>query len=161
MISDDPDKHLAAALGRVPSGIFVLTVADDHAETGMLASWVQQSSFQPPQVSVAIKPTREIVKMLPRGAVFTLNILEDGQTDMVAHFGKGFALTDDAFAGLEVDRCGTGGPILTESLAVLHCRVVERVSAGDHDLFIAQVIAGRMLDEGHPMVHIRKNGFHY
>jgi hypothetical protein len=39
--------------------------------------------------------------------------------------------------------------------------VTGRCSAGDHDLLIAQVIGGRMLGEGHPMVHIRKNGSHY
>jgi flavin reductase (DIM6/NTAB) family NADH-FMN oxidoreductase RutF len=32
---------------------------------------------------------------------------------------------------------------------------------GDHDLFVAEITSGRMLEEGQPMVHIRKNGFHY
>ena len=31
----------------------------------------------------------------------------------------------------------------------------------DHELFLAEVTAGRVLDESQPMVHIRKNGFHY
>lgn len=158
--ADDPEKQLAAALGRVPSGVFVLTLAKDGAETGLLASWVQQCSFQPPRVSVAVKPGRHIATLLERGTRFALNILEDGQTEMVAHFGKGFAAGEDAFAGLDVES-GDCGPVLTEALAVLHCEVVERISAGDHDLFISLVVAGRMLDEGHPMVHVRKNGFHY
>ncbi len=33
---------LAAALGRIPSGLFVLTAGSGATETGMLASWVQQ-----------------------------------------------------------------------------------------------------------------------
>ena len=41
----DPSKPLAAALGKVPSGLFILTVGRGQAETGMLASWVQQCSF--------------------------------------------------------------------------------------------------------------------
>src|SRR5262245_4952769 len=157
----DPDRQLAGALGRVASGIFVVTAAQGDAATGMLASWVQQCSFQPPRLSVAIKPDREIVKLLAIGAVFTLNILESSQTDIVAHFGKGYALTEDAFRGLAVERRDFGGPILTEALAFLHCVVVQRTSAGDHDLFIAEIRAGGVLDEGQPMVHIRKNGMHY
>ena len=51
--------------------------------------------------------------------------------------------------------------MLSKALAVLECTVGQRVAAGDHDLFIAEVRGGRLLDEGHPMVHIRKNGFHY
>ena len=157
----DPDRQLAAALGRVPSGIFVVTVAQGNLATGMLASWVQQCSFRPPRLSVAVKPDRAIVQWLPIGAAFTLNILESSQTDIVAHFGKGFALADDAFRDLAVERREAGGPILTEALAFLDCQVVERVPAGDHDLFIADIRAGGVLDEGQPMVHIRKNGMHY
>lgn len=158
---DDPEKQLAAALGRVVSGIFVLTVKSGDAETGMLASWVQQCSFQPPLVSVAIRRDRDIARLLTPGSRATLNILEDGQTDMIVHFGRGFAVHEEAFGGLDVDRTGPGGPILNEALGVLECQVTERFPTGDHDLFVVQVLAGRLLDEGHPMVHIRKNGFHY
>jgi flavin reductase (DIM6/NTAB) family NADH-FMN oxidoreductase RutF len=161
MNPDDPHRQLAAALGRIPSGIYVLTVTRGPVETGLLASWVQQCSFEPPQVSVAIRPGREIAGLLERGSRFTLNILEASQTDMIVHFGRGFALTQDAFAGLEVRRDPQKGPVLTEALAYLECEVVGRFGAGDHDLFVGRVLAGELLDEGQPMVHIRKNGLHY
>lgn len=161
MKSDDPDRQLAGALGRVPSGIFVVTVARDAIATGMLASWVQQCSFHPPRLTLAVQPKRVIVELLTVGAAFTLNILESSQTDIVAHFGKGFALKEDAFLGLSVERRDGGAPILTEALAFLDCQVVERMAAGDHDVFIADIRAGRVLDEGQPMIHIRKNGMHY
>jgi flavin reductase (DIM6/NTAB) family NADH-FMN oxidoreductase RutF len=161
MKSDDPNRMLAAALGRIPSGLFVLTITRDRLETGMLASWVQQCSFEPPQISVAIRREREIVALLGEGTSFTLNLLEAAQTDMLVHFGRGFALTQDAFAGLEVLREPPRGPVLAEALGYLECRVVGRIPAGDHDLFLGRVVAGALLDEGQPMVHIRKNGLHY
>jgi flavin reductase (DIM6/NTAB) family NADH-FMN oxidoreductase RutF len=161
MKSDDIDKQLASALGRVPSGIFVLTLSAGGTETGMLASWVQQCSFRPPRVSVGIQPSREVAKLLTPGTEFVLNILESSQTDMVAHFGKGFAPGAPAFNGVEVRREAAPAPVLAEALAYLGCQVVERVTAGDHDLFIAEVRSGQLLDEGQPMVHIRKNGMHY
>jgi len=158
---NDAEKQLAAALGRVPSGIFVLTIANGDMETGMLASWVQQCSFKPLRVSVALQPGREIAQALVPGAEFVLNILESSQTDMVAHFGKGFAPGAPAFNGLEVRREGVPAPVLSEALAYIACQVVDRVTAGDHDLVIADVRGGQLLDEGQPMVHIRKNGTHY
>jgi flavin reductase (DIM6/NTAB) family NADH-FMN oxidoreductase RutF len=161
MKSDDPEKQLAAALGRVASGLFVLTVKRDQIESGMLASWVQQCSFQPPRISVAINSDRPIASLLSRQSLFTLNILENDQTDMIVHFGRGFSLQDNAFDKLDVERGGPGGPVLSEALAALECRVVDRFSAGDHDLFVAQIVSGRLLGDGQPMVHIRKNGFHY
>ena len=97
-----PDKRLAAALGRIPSGLFILTLRRDEIETGMLASWVQQCSFAPPCVSVAIQKGREIGTLLTPQSLFCLNILEEGQTDLIAHFGRGFTLKEDAFVGLHV-----------------------------------------------------------
>ena len=154
-------EPLASAMGRIPSGLFVLTLSRGDIETGMLASWVQQSSFQPPLISLAINPKRDLAGLLTAESLFTLNILEDTQTDMIVHFGRGFALNEPAFTDLDVIRGQSNGPILAEALAFLTCQVKSRHPAGDHDLFVAQVIDGRMLDEGHPMVHVRKSGAHY
>jgi flavin reductase (DIM6/NTAB) family NADH-FMN oxidoreductase RutF len=160
-ITIDPHKGLAGALGRVASGLFVLTARQGDCETGMLASWVQQCSFDPPQLSIALKPGREIARWLVPDAAFTLNILDDTQTDMIAHFGKGFKASEPAFNTLDLRRLDHSGPVLCEALAFLECRVMTRISAGDHDLIIGRVVHGEMLSEGHPMVHVRKSGLHY
>jgi flavin reductase (DIM6/NTAB) family NADH-FMN oxidoreductase RutF len=157
----DPSKHLAAALGRIPSGLFVVTARQGPVETGMLASWVQQCSFDPPQITLALKPERDLARWLTPGAGFTINILDDTQTDMIAHFGKGFKADEAAFAGLEIEHHDDAGPVLQEALAFLACQVVARQSAGDHDLIIGRVLRGRLLADGQPMVHVRKSGLHY
>jgi flavin reductase (DIM6/NTAB) family NADH-FMN oxidoreductase RutF len=161
MHANDPQKNLGAALGRIPSGVFILTATRDGSETGMLASWVQQCSFQPPMFSFVVQRGRPIAEFLTPGAVFTLNILEAAQTDMIAHFGKGFTRQDDAFAGLDINRAAPHGPVLTEAHAYLFGKVLSQLPTGDHDLYVAEVTAGSLMEEGQPMVHIRKNGFHY
>lgn len=157
----ETNKQLGGALGRVPSGLFIVTACHGAEETGMLASWVQQCAFDPPHVTVALKRGRPMIDWLTEGAPFTINILDDSQTDMVAHFGRGFAHGEPAFEGLEMDRPDDGAPILREALAFLDCRVTGRVTVGDHDLILGRVVAGRVLNEGHPMVHVRKSGSHY
>ncbi|HJT76773.1 MAG TPA: flavin reductase family protein [Gemmataceae bacterium] len=158
--ASDPKQYLAA-LGRVPSGLFVLTARSGGDETGVLTSWVQQCSFEPPQVTVALKQGRDVSAWLTPDAAFVLNVLDDTQTDMIAHFGRGFDPGQPAFTGLEVGRSPEGLPVLSEALAYLECRVTGRCTAGDHDLVIGRVVGGRMLNEGQPMVHIRKSGTHY
>jgi flavin reductase (DIM6/NTAB) family NADH-FMN oxidoreductase RutF len=157
----DSDRHMFAALGRVPSGLFILTVRKGESETGMLTSWVQQCAFSPPHVSMALKSDRTILPWLSDGTPVTLNILDENQTDMIAHFGRGFELGEPAFEGLEIERPDGGAPVLSEALAYLQCRMGTRIPAGDHVLFIAEVVGGRVLNESQPMVHIRKNGSHY
>jgi flavin reductase (DIM6/NTAB) family NADH-FMN oxidoreductase RutF len=155
-------QQLAAALGRVPSGLFILTVRRDALETGMLTSWVQQCAFDPPHISVAIRRDRDVADWLSADSAFALNVLDDSQTDMIVHFGRGFAPAEPAFDGIDVERpAGGGAPLLTEALAYLDCRVAGRCQAGDHDLFLGRVVGGRLLNEGHPMIHVRKSGFHY
>jgi flavin reductase (DIM6/NTAB) family NADH-FMN oxidoreductase RutF len=156
-----PIEPRLAALGRIPSGIFVVTVRHGAQETGMLASWVQQCSFDPPLVTFALKRGRYLESWLPVGAVFTINVLDDTQTDLIGHFGRGYEAHEPAFNGLEVNRRPDAPPILVDCLAYLDLRVADRHLAGDHELFFGEVLDGAMLNEGRPMVHIRKSGGHY
>lgn len=157
----DPSESRAAALGRIPSGLFVLTARHGDRETGMLASWVQQCSFDPPQVTVALNNAREVTAWLGVGAVFVLNVIPEGGKALVAHFGKGFEPGEPAFEGLEVSRAGETPPVLSASHAYLVCRVAQRVAVGDHTLVVGQVTAGAVLHDAKPTVHTRKNGLRY
>lgn len=159
--AEDGQRQLSAALGRLPSGLFILTARRGEAETGLLTSWVQQAAFDPPTISVAIKNGRSILAWLTESAPFTLNILDHTQTDMVAQFGRGFSLEEPAFEGLDVEHPDDGAAVLSEALAYLQCLVTRRFSVGDHELLLARVTGGKLLGEGQPMVHIRKSGMHY
>jgi len=151
---------IAPALGRVPSGLFVVTFRDDP-DAAMLASWVQQCSFDPPMISIAIKKGREISSHLADGATFALNILAEGQKELLGHFGKGHALSRLPEAERRVERHEGRAAALTDALAVLHCEVAGRHATGDHVLFFAQVVAGKMHSDQRPYVHIRKSGLNY
>jgi flavin reductase (DIM6/NTAB) family NADH-FMN oxidoreductase RutF len=167
MMSDHPTtdhkpRALLSALGRIPSGLFVLTARRGDASTGTLVSWVQQCSFDPPQVTVALGRGRDVSAWLTDGTVFALNILAEGQGRMLSHFGKGFAAGAPAFVGVDVETSAEGLPVLPAALAHLECRVAGRVPVGDHDLLIARVIGGKVHHaDARPMVHVRKSGGHY
>lgn len=151
----------AAPLGRLPSGLFIITAGAGESATGMLASWVQQSSFEPPQVSLAVRPGRYCSDLLTVGADFAVNIIAAGQTQFLIHFGRGFGPGEPAFEGLFIHRLPTGTTILNDALGYLQARVVARYPGGDHDIVVGQVIDGKMQNEGTPYVHIRKSGLNY
>src|SRR5687768_13076480 len=64
---------LGQALGRVPSGLYILTARHDGKATGMLASWVQQAGFDPPMVTVAVNRDRYVGDWITRSGRFALN----------------------------------------------------------------------------------------
>ncbi len=159
------DPPFLPILGRVPSGIFILTIKSGDQETGMLASWVMQAGFEPPMVSLAVKQGRYVTDWLTEGCPFVLNILRDGQSSLLGHFGRGFEPGQDAFEGLELDRSGAGVPILRDALGHLECEPGGHLDSGDHRIFLATVTGGclaeNLADDAKPMVHIRKSGQHY
>jgi flavin reductase (DIM6/NTAB) family NADH-FMN oxidoreductase RutF len=160
--SDGALQALAPALGRVPSGLFILTACHESKETGMLVSWVQQCSFEPPQLSLCVRFGRDVLAWLANGACFTLSQLAEGQNALVSHFAKGFDEGEPAFTGINVERREGKAPILLDALAHLDCRVASRIPCGDHELLIAAVVGGRLLSgDCKPLVHVRKNGLRY
>lgn len=156
-----PAPEFAAALGRVPSGIFVLTCRRGADEAALLASWVQQCSFDPPMLSVAVRRGRDVAGWLAAGAPFAINILGEGQKELLSHFGKGQSLDQLPDAGSRVERSEGRAAVLTEALAVLHCEPAGSCDAGDHHLIVGRIICGSLRADERPMIHVRKSGLNY
>lgn len=155
--SDAADAGIPAALGRIPSGLFVVSWRDGDADRCMLASWVMQAGFVPPQVSVAVATSRELLAALDAGAAFAVSVLADSQRSLLARFGKPAA---DAFTGLALHRTPAGVAVLADAAAWLDCRPTARAAHGDHVLVLAEVVAGGGTGM-EPAVHVRKNGLRY
>ena len=137
-----------------------MTVAHEGRSTGVLVSWVQQAAFDPPAVTVVLKRERYAATLVQDARCFVLNVIGEDPTAMFKHFGKGFGPDDDAFAGLAVEQSPLG-PKLPDAIAHLGCRLIQKVNVGDHELYVAEVVAGDAVDGAKPYVHIRTNGLSY
>ena len=155
------DKSLAAAIGRIPSGLFILTAACEKQRTGMLASWVQQVGFKPPMVSVAIAHERPITELIGVSGQFGLCQLAANDKVLLGKFARGIEPHEDPFVDFELVP-DTSVPILTDALSYLQCEMVSQVDVEtDHTLVIGRVVGGRSQSDDEPFVHIRDNGFKY
>jgi flavin reductase (DIM6/NTAB) family NADH-FMN oxidoreductase RutF len=168
MTHDEPNAHssLARVLGRIPSGLYILTIScardgQEPLETGMLASWVMQAGFDPPMVTVVVRKGRFVADWLAKGYPFVLNLLADDDKALMRHYGKGFEPGQPAFTGVELQRDPRGVPVLNDALGHLECEVVGKIDSGDHHVFMAKVIGGHLAVDEAPAVHIRKSGTHY
>jgi len=151
---------IGAALGRIPSGCSILTTQHEGRSTGVLVSWVQQAAFEPPSLTVCLRQGRPAVDLIQESDRFLLNIIGQDSVPVFRHFGKGFTIQEDAFAGLEVDE-NEFGPLLPLGIAHLGCTVSKSLDVGDHRLFLAEVKWGRAATDAKPYTHLRKNGFSY
>ena len=153
-------ENVARPLGQIPSGCFILTARDGDQATGMLASWVQQADFDPPAVTVAVRSGRPIEPLIETAGCFVRNAIGEDPAPMCKHFGKGGALGEPAFTGLQT-REDPAGVVIEQCTSHLSCRVLQRAAAGEHLIYIAEVIGGEAHGDVKPYVHLRRNGFKY
>ena len=162
------DANLDKALGRLTGGLYIVTASQGEGDArrsgAMVASWVAQASFRPPGLSVAVAKDRAIEALMQVGDSFVINVLrQDRYKPLMQHFLKRFPPGADRFEGVNVlHGAAEGGPVLTDALAYLSCRVEQRMEGPDHWIIYALVEQGNVADiDGRTAVHHRKTGNHY
>ncbi len=154
------EEGLKAALGRIPSGLYVVGAVHEGRRVGMLCSFVEQAGFEPPMISIALGVDRPLRGVLESGQLFAVNILGVEDKKLLAAFATG--REEDPFAAFTLVKNGHGLPQLAEALAWLACRPRGSVPAGDHVVYVAEVVEGCLHREGsEPMIRVRKNGLSY
>lgn len=156
------ESSLAAALGRIPSGLFLVMWRDGDADRVMLASWVMQAGFDPPAISLGVERSRDALPFLQQGGRFVLHVLGTADRGLIGRFAKPAAPGSDPFEGLEISRSECGAAVVGGVANVLACQATASCSAGDHEIVVATVEKAIRADESvEPTVHVRKNGLRY
>jgi 3-hydroxy-9,10-secoandrosta-1,3,5(10)-triene-9,17-dione monooxygenase reductase component len=161
-ISDELKHSIGKALGRVPSGVFILTARHEDETTAMMASWVQQASFHPPTVSIAIAKDRPIAQLICASGQCVLSVVPESDTSLMKRYARGIKPGEDPFGGVQTIETSIHIPALAAALAYLELRVIQTCDfGGDHELVIAEVTNGKVMRDGTSFTHVRGNGFHY
>jgi hypothetical protein len=163
------DEAVATMLGRIPSGLFVVTWREDSADRGMLASWIMQAGFRPPMVTIAVASSRDLLAAIERGVPFVVNVLGESQRPLLARFSRPAGAGDDPFAGLTVERTPGGTAAIGGGVGWMECRAAGTigephdggVAAGDHAVVLAAITAASTGPASAPLVHLRRNGLRY
>ena len=151
-------KQVGKALGRVASGLFVVTAKCEDKEDAVLASWVNQCSFDPPAVTIALATLRSARLLVEASGAFIINVLPKDDMALLKHFSRP---SEDIFKGVKTHKGLEGIRILNDAVAYLECEVVQAMQAGDHVLYVGEIVGGNTLKGGDPYIHVRDNGFNY
>ena len=159
-------RAVGKALGRIPQGMFILTACFEHRRRGVLVSWVQQASFDPPMVAVGLRKGRDIVPIIHEAHTFALSQIHPDDKLTLKKFTEiprpGHLRDDDPLAGIELIRRATGAPIIRKALSFLDCELVRHIDIdGDHDLYVGLIRDGGAPHDGVVTVHLREDGFRY
>ena len=153
-------ERIGAALGKIPSGVFIATSTQDGEEIGMLASFVEQAGFNPPTITVAIGLDRRLNQAVEESNMIGINILAEEDARLMKPFNQ--QDNRSPFDSLELEDNQYELPQLSDALAFLACKIIGKIECGDHIIYAAEVIDGVLNDPSRsPMVRVRKNGFQY
>jgi flavin reductase (DIM6/NTAB) family NADH-FMN oxidoreductase RutF len=139
-------------LGRWPSGVTVVTTADGGQRYGLTASSFSSVSLEPPLVSVCVARASRAHEPIAAAGVFAVHILRKDQIDLGMRFA---GMTDhaDRFGDLEVRTAVTGAPLLADALGWVDCKVWAAHAAGDHTIFLGEVLDGGVAGGTGPLVY--------
>jgi flavin reductase (DIM6/NTAB) family NADH-FMN oxidoreductase RutF len=163
-MSEQKEK-ISHALGRIPSGLFIITFYNHELNEpdGALMSWVQQTSFEPPIVSVAVKKGRKGLNLIKQAGYFVVNVMGKENAKIIGSFYKGVGAAK--FENLNTQPAlNSKNLILSDAVSYLECKITSVAeSIGDHAIIFGEVLSGELLnaDQNEPSFHVRKNGFDY
>ncbi len=145
-------RSIAELFQRLTTGVYVIGVADGNQRDAFTAAWLTQVSFDPLMVALSVNPDNASHALLKNSGCFAVTILKQNQLELARHFGTRSGADTDKLAAIDWAETPAGMPYLNAALAWLDCRVNTTTPAGDHELVLASVHAGELLDtEALPM----------
>lgn len=154
-------ENTGKALGKIGSGLYVITYNKDGNPGGFTASFLVQVSFEPPLIAFSTKKGRKSFDAIMETGTFCVNVMTKETMKLVGHFAKPRPEGESEFEGVNYEERNSTLPVLNDSLAYLECTVHSTTEAGDHTIVLGEVVHGEVLREGEPVFHVRKNGFSY
>lgn len=137
----------------ISHGVYIVTMRTKDRINGMTAAWVSQVSLNPLILMVSIAPARYTHDLIKESGYFAINTLTEDQKDIARHFGFKSGRKTDKFKGLPYFDAPNGSPVLDGALAFFECRLIDTFNAGDHTLFVGEVVAARLLrDDKKPLI---------
>jgi len=136
-----------------PAGVAVLTVDVEGERIGLTVGSVVSLSLEPPLVGVSISRQAAVHELLRHAGAFSLSLLAGDQESVAQHFARGVP----PFAhwhGIRTREGAAPAPLLEGALGWLECRVAAEHEAGDHTLFVGEVVSAQRGRDGPALVRV-------
>jgi flavin reductase (DIM6/NTAB) family NADH-FMN oxidoreductase RutF len=137
-------RQLRNALGRFTTGVTIITCVDQSVDgpggwVGLTANSFSSLSLSPPLVLWSLRNESPMLAAFKAASHFAVNVLAEAQVELSRRFAA--RAGDPRFAEGPWALGGQGAPVLAGCAAVFECRSVSHQLAGDHHLFIGEVLA--------------------
>ncbi len=137
--------------------VTLLSVSDGKSENVATMAWVMPVSSNPPLLTVAVSPRRHSHDLVLAAGEFAVLVLTDQQKNLSTLAGTISGRNQQKwelpeFKGLRREADIIKAPLIRDCRAVYECRLVNHVTAGDHTLFIGEILRAEADDSKNPLI---------
>jgi len=149
-MADVDDELLNRVTWKIPNALALIGSRAGDTWNGMTTSWITQLSMEPVLIGVGVDNTAVTHRLISDGGAFTVNLWSAEDTRVFVKFSK--PATFDAAAMTLNDRPVrtevTGAPVFVDAVAWMDCAVRATHVLGTHTLFVGEVVAAGIGDDG-------------
>jgi flavin reductase (DIM6/NTAB) family NADH-FMN oxidoreductase RutF len=145
-IAPADQRRFRDALGRFATGVTVVTTEHEQRVHGMTANGFMSVSLEPLLVLVSIARSTRMHDLLEASGQYGVSVLAQAQQRLSNHFA-GRPAGDESIRFEVVD----GVPVLRDAILRVGTRITNACRAGDHTLFIGEVLHFDFRD-GQPLI---------
>ncbi|MCK4935349.1 MAG: flavin reductase family protein [Elusimicrobiales bacterium] len=143
-----------SSLNKLSYGLYIVASSSDGKKNGQLVNTVFQLTPNPPRIAICLNKENLTHEIINKSGFFSVSILEE-ETPLpfIGLFGFKSGRDIDKFEKTSHKMEGDC-PIVTENtLSYLNVKVVSKMDADSHTLFMGQVINGEVLKEGNRLTY--------
>lgn len=118
----------------------ITTRTADGRKNANIATWVMQTAMGGTHLVVALYKPDYTIELVRESGILNVNLLSAEQTSLIRKLGQQSGRAKDKFKNLPYALDERGCPYLTEAVGYAQCRVLHTTDAGDHELFICEVL---------------------
>ena len=130
------------------SPLAAVTVASGDRKNAFIASSVTCASFAPPnpmRLTIQMMKVNYSYELVQESRAFAVHLISMDDMDLVRLLSTASGRERDKLESLSHSIGVTGSPLLDSAVAFMECRVVNRMDAGDREVFLGEVVAARKL----------------
>jgi flavin reductase ActVB len=143
-------EEFRRACGRFATGVTIASVLDSTGSPhGLTVSSFTSVSLSPPLILICLGLEVTVIDHFRAARFFGISVLSAEQQHLSERFAR---KGEDRFNGIPWERGETGVPLIPGALAAIECETRQRVTSGDHDIFVGEMTRARVT-EGNPLIH--------
>lgn len=124
----------------------ITAITVDGRRNANIATWVMQTSMGGTHLVVALYGPDLTIELVRESGILNVNLLATDQTGLIRKLGQQSGRNKDKFKNLPHALDDRGCPYLTEAVGYAQCRVLSEINAGDHNLFVCEVLKQLVLN---------------